>query len=279
MCTVGEDGMPVDCGYGCSNPDWASKDSGYEYCQGGCKIPFNNNATYATADQVLQISHDPFIEFSTQGCRGFDCPNVCERNCGWFNTNVKDLATTELRAGWCVSDEEYDMFSYYCAHEVEVPSEYGFTAETLGFDRGKVSEDSRAAAPQNAFYFWGGKPQFYPNPGYQAEVLAYAQTAYFISIIVVQWADLLICKTRKLTIFEQGLSNGFMKFGIAFETILGAFLIYTPFLNQIFTTRPLHILHWFPGVPWSMGIFLYDETRKYIIRSYPGGWTDRMTYW
>jgi len=30
-------------------------------------------------------------------------------------------------------------------------------------------------------------------------------TAYFIAIVVVQWADLLICKTRKLSIFQQGM--------------------------------------------------------------------------
>eukprot|EP00854_Cymbomonas_tetramitiformis_P009461 gene9461-11212_t len=279
MCTIGEDGMPEDCGYGCQDPKWKYEEEGFEYCTGGCKIPFNNGATYDTGSQTLQLSHDPFLEHTVNGFRGFDCPNVCERSCQWFTDNVEPLESSKWNE-WCVSAEEYDMFKYYCAHSGDVDSKYEFTSETLGFsDRPEVSKAEAAQAPAGAFYYWGGKPQFYPNGGYQAEVLAYAQTAYFISIIVVQWADLLICKTRKLTIFEQGMSNGFMKFGIAFETILGIFLIYTPTWNMVFGTRPLHILHWFPGVPWSMAIFFYDETRKYIMRAHPKGWTERMTYW
>merc|ERR1712130_867120 len=37
--------------------------------------------------------------------------------------------------------------------------------------------------------------------------LGAAQTAYFFSIVLVQWADLVICKTRKLSLFQQGMRN------------------------------------------------------------------------
>merc|ERR1711876_26329 len=52
-------------------------------------------------------------------------------------------------------------------------------------------------------------------------------TAFFVSIVVVQWADLIICKTRKNSVFEQGMKNHFMNFGLCFETCLAAFLSYT----------------------------------------------------
>eukprot|EP00005_Dracoamoeba_jomungandri_P007697 CAMPEP_0174274970 /NCGR_PEP_ID=MMETSP0439-20130205/59574_1 /TAXON_ID=0 /ORGANISM="Stereomyxa ramosa, Strain Chinc5" /LENGTH=958 /DNA_ID=CAMNT_0015367039 /DNA_START=37 /DNA_END=2910 /DNA_ORIENTATION=+ len=45
------------------------------------------------------------------------------------------------------------------------------------------------------------------DSSYREDVLAHAQTAYFVSIVIVQWADLLICKTRKLSIFQQGMTN------------------------------------------------------------------------
>merc|ERR1711937_598300 len=32
-------------------------------------------------------------------------------------------------------------------------------------------------------------------------------TAFFVSIVVVQWADLIICKTRKNSVFQQGMKN------------------------------------------------------------------------
>ena len=30
-------------------------------------------------------------------------------------------------------------------------------------------------------------------------------TSFFISIVVVQWADLVICKTRRNSVFQQGM--------------------------------------------------------------------------
>eukprot|EP01047_Picozoa_sp_COSAG01_P123919 COSAG01_NODE_52886_length_343_cov_0.881148_1_plen_87_part_00 len=36
-------------------------------------------------------------------------------------------------------------------------------------------------------------------------MLRKAQTSYLFSIIVVQWADVIICKTRVLSIFQHGV--------------------------------------------------------------------------
>lgn len=30
-------------------------------------------------------------------------------------------------------------------------------------------------------------------------------TAFFVSIVIVQWADLIICKTRRNSVFQQGM--------------------------------------------------------------------------
>jgi len=30
-------------------------------------------------------------------------------------------------------------------------------------------------------------------------------TAFFASIVVVQWADLIVCKTRRNSVFQQGM--------------------------------------------------------------------------
>jgi len=126
----------------------------------------------------------------------------------------------------------------------------------------------------------------------QREALSHSQGAYFISIIVVQWADLLICKTRRLSIVTQGMSNTFMNFGLMFETLLGAYMCYMPGLDYL-GTRPLRFSHWMCAIPFSMAIFLYDETRKYLMRattvvnydkltgaiiSEPG-WIERNTYY
>merc|ERR1711916_389429 len=89
----------------------------------------------------------------------------------------------------------------------------------------------------------------------------YAQTAYFVSIVVVQWSDLLICKTRKLSIFQQGMSNKMLNFGLASETLLAAFLVYCPGVNTGLGMGPIQLKHWTMAVPFSLLIFVYDEVR------------------
>merc|ERR1711881_294360 len=106
-----------------------------------------------------------------------------------------------------------------------------------------------------------------------------ANTAYFISIIVVQWADLMICKTRFNSLFMQGMSNMFMNWSLIFETVLGAVLCYVSIANIMFSTKMITFLMWTPAIPFMFLIFLYDETRKLIIRKNRYGWLERNTYW
>jgi len=127
----------------------------------------------------------------------------------------------------------------------------------------------------------------------QKEALHHAQCAYFVSIVVVQWADLMICKTRWLSIYHQGMMNPAMNFGLVFETILAAYICYTPGVGAALGTRPIRLTHWAPAVPFSICIFLYDEIRKKIMRDNSPidtsvvskqvflnyGWLARQTYY
>jgi sodium/potassium-transporting ATPase subunit alpha len=104
-------------------------------------------------------------------------------------------------------------------------------------------------------------------PCYKAsEALGHAQTSAFVSIVIVQWADLLICKTRSLSIYHQGMKNPILLFGMFSETCLCLILCYAPGVDLALGTRPLAWIHWCPSFPYSVCIFLYDETRKYLLR-------------
>ena len=104
-------------------------------------------------------------------------------------------------------------------------------------------------------------------------------TAFFVSIVVVQWADLLICKTRKNSLFQQGLKNHMLNFGLCFETALAAFLSYTPGMDKGLRMYPLKFNWWLPAIPFSVLIFIYDEIRKFLLRRNPGGWIEKETYY
>jgi len=74
----------------------------------------------------------------------------------------------------------------------------------------------------------------------QRKILEYTcHTAYFVAIVIVQWTDLLICKTRRVSLFQQGMDNKMLNFGLIFETLLAAFLSYTPQLDKGLKMYPL----------------------------------------
>merc|ERR1712106_184085 len=104
-------------------------------------------------------------------------------------------------------------------------------------------------------------------------------TAFFVAIVVVQWAYLIICKTRKLSVFQQGMKNWIMNFGMLFETLLAVFLSYTPGMDKGLKMYPLKFSWWLPAIPFSILISVFDEVRKYILRRNPGGWVEQETYY
>ncbi|XP_029043837.1 sodium/potassium-transporting ATPase subunit alpha isoform X1 [Osmia bicornis bicornis] len=104
-------------------------------------------------------------------------------------------------------------------------------------------------------------------------------TAFFVSIVIVQWADLIVCKTRRNSIIHQGMRNWALNFGLVFETALAAFLSYTPGMDKGLRMFPLKFVWWLPALPFMLAIFIYDETRRFYLRRNPGGWLEQETYY
>ncbi len=104
-------------------------------------------------------------------------------------------------------------------------------------------------------------------------------TAFFMSIVQVQWTDLIISKTRKVSIFEQGMRNRFLNFALCFETVLACFLIYLPYTNVALRLYALSPWYWFPALPFVAFIWIFDECRRIFIRKYPEGFVASVTYY
>jgi len=104
--------------------------------------------------------------------------------------------------------------------------------------------------------------------GYDARmtILAKAQTSFLVSIVVAQWSDVIICKTRENSIFTQGMTNMTLNIGLFEETVLAIALVYCPPFQDAFGTESLDFKMWCYGVPFSVLIWIYDELRKWRIR-------------
>lgn len=98
-------------------------------------------------------------------------------------------------------------------------------------------------------------------------ILKVAQTAYFTTIIIVQVSDKIICKTRRLSLFQHCKFNYADLAGFSSELILGILLTYVPFLNTGLGTEALNWEYWIISIPFAIYIFFYDELRKLVIRN------------
>lgn len=92
-------------------------------------------------------------------------------------------------------------------------------------------------------------------------------TAFFVSVVICQIADVLICRTRRRSVFEKGLfSNRLILLGIFSELLIIAFISYVPAANTFFGTSPLSLFEISLSIPFALLILFGDELRKVFVR-------------
>lgn len=106
-----------------------------------------------------------------------------------------------------------------------------------------------------------------------------ARSGYFLSIVISQMVDLVMCKTRRNSIFQQGMGNWLVNFSFVFEFILTGILLYVPGTGYILKTMPLKAYWYWPCLPLAAFLWIYDELRRLCIRNFPGGIMDQETYY
>jgi len=98
--------------------------------------------------------------------------------------------------------------------------------------------------------------------------------------VIIQWANLIVSKTRYNSIVTQAMSNWWLNFGLVFETALTVLLVYCPYMDEALRLYPLRFGWWWPAVPFAVYFFVYDELRKFIMRKYPDSWlTNEWHFW
>ena len=94
-----------------------------------------------------------------------------------------------------------------------------------------------------------------------------AVTAFFASIVICQIADVMICRTRRESVFAKGLfSNKLILAGICSELIILGIIVYNPLTHKLFGTYPLSLFELSLSIPFALWIFFGDEIRKILIR-------------
>lgn len=95
-----------------------------------------------------------------------------------------------------------------------------------------------------------------------------ATTACLAAIIVMQMANVFLCRSEDASLFTASFfSNGLIWCGILTEMAILGFIAYTPWGNQLFETAPLDGMVWLFLIPFLAGMVGLEELRKYVVRA------------
>lgn len=106
-----------------------------------------------------------------------------------------------------------------------------------------------------------------------------AQTAYFIAICLAQVSDVIICKTRRISLFKKGMRNHLLNVSIIVELVLAAAATYIPICNEILGTEPLVWTNFILALPFMFLMIAADEFRRFIIRKNVSKWFEQEIYY
>ena len=94
-----------------------------------------------------------------------------------------------------------------------------------------------------------------------------AITAFFVSIVLCQIANVMICRTKRESILRMGFfSNRLIVLGIFVEIILVWLIVYNPPAQKIFGTHALTVSEMLLSLPFAFLILFADEIRKVMLR-------------
>jgi magnesium-transporting ATPase (P-type) len=122
-----------------------------------------------------------------------------------------------------------------------------------------------AAACLAAFFFvlYGGGWRYGEDLAWNDPLYLQATTACLSAIILMQVANVFICRSARESVFSFELfSNPFILWGIAAEIGLILLIDYNPWGNMIFGTASIPASVWLFVFPFAIAMLALDEARK-----------------
>ena len=115
------------------------------------------------------------------------------------------------------------------------------------------------------------------------EMVYHAQTVYFLALVIMQFGNLLSVRTRRISLFQQNPFYGpkrnlHIPIAMCVSALIAVLFTQIEWINSQFHTRPVDAVYVLPALGFAAFIFLYDETRKYIVRKYPKSITAKLAW-
>lgn len=127
----------------------------------------------------------------------------------------------------------------------------------------------QAAAAMAAYFYilHRGGWTFGTTLGPEEVLYRQATTGCLAAIIVMQVANVFICRSEVLSAFQfKWRSNPLLLWGVAVECLLILGVVYTPWGNKAFGTSPIALTDWLFIVPFAVAMLAVEESRKFFVR-------------
>lgn len=116
------------------------------------------------------------------------------------------------------------------------------------------------------------------------QILNTASSIYFVTLVVMQWFNLMAVRTRRLSIihhpplFRNATRNWYLFPAILFALAFALFFLYVPAFHDSLGTTTVPVEHWFIPFGLGMGILLIDEARKWAVRRFPKSFLAKIAW-
>jgi len=114
----------------------------------------------------------------------------------------------------------------------------------------------------------------YP-PDLVTQVSNEGSSVYFVTLVVMQFFNLLATRTRRLSILQmppigsKSSRNLYLFPAMVFAVVVVFIFCYIPGLQKVINSTTIPVEHWFIPAAFGVGLLLLDEGRKYVVRGWP----------
>ncbi|KAJ2559753.1 hypothetical protein EV175_000185 [Coemansia sp. RSA 1933] len=107
-----------------------------------------------------------------------------------------------------------------------------------------------------------------------ARAVAVAGSAHYMALVVMQWGNMFVARTRTRSIAQQNpfwgpTRNLKLLVAIPISVAVALFVNEIHWFNHVFLTGPIPLEFFFIPIPFAFGLVASDEFRKFLVRRFP----------
>ncbi|KAF9960994.1 hypothetical protein BGZ65_011407, partial [Modicella reniformis] len=132
---------------------------------------------------------------------------------------------------------------------------------------------------QDLVFTFGNIPEEKLKPGitlgdFNGYYVNTGQCVCFITLVILQWGNILSVRNRRLSIFEadpfrKERRNLWLFLGILASFLIAVLVTETPGIQKVMLTNSVPIKYWLLPLPCAVFIIMADEIRKTLVRAFP----------